>query len=459
MKKIIKDLISINPFTNQVIATYSQPSDEDLQIYLNKSALSHKRWASLDIDERISFIKKLSLVLKHEKEMLAKLATAEMGKPLAQSTLEVEKCIVMCEYYANSAFEVLKPKTISTENKKSFVLTESLGPILAIMPWNFPYWQVLRFAIPTLLSGNVVILKHASNVSGCSLAIDELFKKAGFPEGVFQSLLISSDRVETLVSSSIVKGVSLTGSTDAGRKVAELAGRHLKKMVLELGGSDPYLILEDADLKHASQICMKSRLQNNGQSCIAAKRFIVLDKVFEDFKSKIITIAEETKSGDPLESSTNLGPLARKDLKIELHEQVKKSVLHGGKISHQGLVNAEDAFYPVTILENIDKDNPAYAQEFFGPVIMLFRVHSIEEAIEVANDTTFGLGSAIFSQNVDLVLKHIVPQLQAGNCFINTMVKSDPRLPFGGIKESGYGRELSANGLLEFTNQKTVSVM
>ncbi len=454
----MKNLNSINSFSLQLIKSYTQTSDHELDVAIKKTEQVFKVWGNKPLSEKLILFKKLSQILLDQKNVLAEVATKEMGKPLNQAVLEVEKCASACDYYIENAAQILKPQTIKTDSSLSYISHEPLGCILGVMPWNFPYWQVLRFAIPTLMSGNTILLKHASNVSGCALLIEDVFKKAGFPDHIFKTLLISSDRVEGLISNPVIKGVSLTGSTEAGRKVAEAAGRYLKKLVLELGGSDPYLILADADLKLAAEISMKSRLQNNGQSCIAAKRFIVLDEVYDSFKNEILLISNKTKFGDPMNSNSNLGPLARKDLKLELHAQVLSAVENGAKIAFQGDINLNDAFYPVTILENVDQSNPAYTQEFFGPVVMLFKVKSVEQAIQVANGTSFGLGSAVFSQNVDYVLKEVVPKLESGNCFVNTMVKSDPRLPFGGIKESGYGRELSTHGMLEFTNIKTVNV-
>lgn len=449
---------SINPYTLEIIKDYEQTSDQDVHSALVNSQKAFQDWGFISLDERLRCFEQLKKIIIEEKKMLSELATLEMGKPIAQSHLEVEKCALTCEHYLQSANEILKPKVVKTESSQSFVCYQPLGVILGIMPWNFPYWQVLRFAIPTMIAGNCILLKHASNVSGCALALESLFKKAGFPEGVFKTLLMSSDRIENVISNSIIQGVSLTGSTEAGRQVAKSAGQYLKKLVLELGGSDPYLILEDADLKLSSEQSMKSRLQNNGQSCVAAKRFIVSDHVYDSFKKQILDLANQVQLGDPMNLKTTLGPVARKDLKLELHDQVQNAVRCGAQIFYQGKLNLDDAFYPVTILENVDENNPAYVQEFFGPVIMLFKFKTLQQALEIANHTPFGLGSAVFTKDIDFALKNIIPKLNAGNCFINQMVRSDPRLPFGGVKDSGYGRELSSNGMLEFTNIKTVSV-
>lgn len=454
----MKDLVSVNPYTQQNINSYSQTSEESLMSSINKSYEMYLEWRDVDVLSRSEQFRSLAQVLNENKIGLAQMATDEMGKPLLQAISEVEKCAKVCEYYAENAGKILAAKTIKTEAQKAFVTYQPLGTILAIMPWNFPYWQAFRVAVPTIMAGNAVLLKHASNVSGCALKIQEMFEKAGFPEGIFQTLLISSDRVEDVIKNRHIKGVSLTGSTEAGKKVASTAGANLKRQVLELGGSDPYIVLSDADIKEAAKLCMKSRLQNNGQSCIAAKRFIVMGDVYQEFKDEILKITQATVVGDPNDEKTDLGPLARKGLKEELHKQVLSAIHQGAKIVHEGDYKDNDCFYPITILENINSNNSAYHEEFFGPVIQLYNVRSVDEAVKIANDSSFGLGSAIFSKDIEAAVEIATTQIQAGGCFINSMLSSDPRLPFGGINDSGYGRELSEDGIFEFVNIKTVSV-
>lgn len=454
----MKELVSIDPKTQKKLKVYSQTSEAELEKALSMSHNAFNHWKFVDFEKKKAMFQNLAKQLEKEKQSIAQMAVDEMGKPLNQAISEVEKCKLACEYYIETAESSLSPRTIDTDAGLSMVYFQPLGCILSVMPWNFPYWQVLRCAIPAIMSGNVVLLKHASNVSGCALMIENLFKNAGFPDSIFKTLLISSDRVETLISDFRVKGVSLTGSTEAGRKVAELAGKHLKKLVLELGGSDPYIVLEDADVDLAAEICMKSRLQNNGQSCIAAKRFIVLEKVYDEFKTKIIKFCEDNVNISSSTSLIELGPQARLDLKQGLEEQVNLAVKSGAKVFYQGDFQDQGAFYPVTLIENIEKSNPAYAQEFFGPVALLFKVKSVDEAVGLANDTPFGLGAAVFSQDVKAATELAAHQINAGSCFVNSMVKSNPKLPFGGINDSGYGRELSEYGLFEFINVKTVSI-
>ncbi len=454
----MKDFISTNPKTQKQLKAYKQASDAEVSEAISNGDKAFNEWKAVSIEIKKTLFKNLAELLKHEKESLAQMAVDEMGKPLSQAISEVEKCRLACTYYIENAEKNLQPRTIKTEATKSTVYFEPLGCLLSVMPWNFPYWQVLRCAIPSIISGNVMILKHASNVSGCALMIEELFKKAGFPDSVFKTLLISSDRVENLISDFRIKGVSLTGSTEAGRKVAELAGKHLKKLVLELGGSDPYIILEDADLDLAVKNCMNSRLQNNGQSCIAAKRFIVVDKIYDEFKSKIVEFAKNNVNIKSAENYIELGPQARIDLKESLEDQVREAVKQGAKVFYQGDLEDAAAFYPVTMLENIEKSNSAYEQEFFGPVALVFKVKSVDQAVELANDTPFGLGAAIFSSDVESAIEIAAHRISAGSCFVNSMVKSNPKLPFGGINDSGYGRELSEHGLFEFVNVKTVSI-
>ena len=371
----------------------------------------------------------------------------------------LKSCAWVCEYYAANAESFLENETIVTQASKSYVSYQPLGTILAVMPWNFPFWQVFRFAAPTLMAGNTAILKHASNVPGCAVAIEEIFREAGFPENVFRSLLIGSSMVENVIKHKAVKAVSLTGSTPAGKSVAALAGAELKKCVLELGGSDPYLILKDADLDMAAKTCATGRLLNAGQSCIGAKRFIVEETVYAHFLELFTHEMNAAHFGDPFDEESTMGPMAREDLRDELHQQVVDSVNKGAEVILGGEIpHRKGAFYPPTILENVKPGMPAYEEELFGPVASVIKVKDEQEAIRVANDTDFGLGAAVFTQNLKKG-EHIAEmELEAGACFVNDFVKSDPRLPFGGIKTSGFGRELSVQGIKEFVNVKTVFV-
>ena len=449
---------SINPSTSELIQEYDEFSKEKVSTIIGEAQKSFLSWKKSSYDSRSKKLLRLADLLEEKKDELSKLISLEMGKPLKEGSSEIEKCAWVSRYYAKNAQNFLKDEEIATEHKKSFVTYQPLGVVLAIMPWNFPFWQFFRVAAPALMVGNTVLLKHASNVSGCSLKIEELFKLAGFPEGTVQSLLLSGSKMNDVISHPLVQGVSLTGSTEAGKKVASIAGANIKKSVLELGGSDPYLILEDADVDLAVEKCAQSRLINSGQSCIGAKRFIVSSKIKKEFELKLTQKMEKVTWGNPLEGTFDIGPLARKDLRDELHEQVRLSIKTGAKCllggelfeSHQG------AFYPPTILTDVTKDMPAYHEEFFGPVASIIEAEDEEQAIEIANDTSFGLGAGIFTQDEERGLYIAKNLINSGACFINDFVKSDPRLPFGGVKESGYGRELSHHGTMEFTNIKTV---
>jgi succinate-semialdehyde dehydrogenase/glutarate-semialdehyde dehydrogenase len=398
---------------------------------------------------------RLGKVLKERKDDLAKLAVSEMGKPLKQAISEVEKCAWLCEHYAENAEKYLSDETIDTDASESWVGFEPLGVILGVMPWNFPYWQVIRFAVPTVLAGNTAILKHASNVSGCAEELVDLFRAAGFPDGVFSHILISGKDVAEVISDKRVKAVSLTGSAPAGKSVAKAAGEHLKKSLLELGGSNAFIVLNDADLEEIMESAIFGRIQNNGQSCIAAKRFIVEAGIYDAFKSRLLKRFEELIVGDPMEEGTDIGPLARKDLAEELEDQMQKSLDQGAKLLFGGKRDAA-IFYP-TILEGVNPGMPAFDEETFGPLATLTKVESAEEAIELTNRSDFGLGATICTQDVERA-KKLAQQIEDGAVFINSMVKSDPRLPFGGTKISGYGRELGAFGIREFTNVKTYYV-
>jgi len=452
-------LKSINPATGEIVRTYEKHSPEGVEKIVNSVDKTWHHWKSTSFMFRSQLMQNLSGLLRTQKDELALLMALEMGKVKREGIAEIEKCAWVCEYYANHAEAFLENDPIQTEARKSYVSYQPQGTILAIMPWNFPFWQVFRFAAPTLMAGNTAVLKHASNVPGCALAIEELFREAGFPENVFRTLLIGSPEVKAVIQHRAVKAVSLTGSTPAGKSVAALAGAELKKCVLELGGSDPYLILPDADLEKAAKKCATGRLLNAGQSCIGAKRFIVDEKVYAYFLEMFTHEMAAAHFGDPTDEETTIGPLAREDLRNELHEQVVKSislgaeVIIGGEIPHR-----KGAYYPPTILENVKPGMPAYDEELFGPVASVIKVSSLHEAIQVANDTEFGLGAAIFTSDLQKGENVAEMQLEAGACFVNDFVKSDPRLPFGGIKTSGYGRELSEQGIKEFMNIKTVYV-
>ncbi len=452
-------LQSINPFNQKLIHEYVELSQEDIQVKIEDSAKAFKKWSRTSFREREFLLLNISHNLKKNIAKYAKLMTLEMGKPINESRAEIEKCAWLCEYYAENGQNFLKQNIISTDATKSFVTFQPLGTILAVMPWNFPFWQVFRFAIPALLAGNTGLLKHSSNVSGCALMIEEIFHAAGFPKNVFQTLLIGSDKVADIIDNPEIKAVTLTGSTPAGKAIAAKAGEALKKTVLELGGSDPYLILEDADLKKAAQTCAISRLINTGQSCIAAKRFIAVEPIVPEFEKLLVQNMKKAKMGNPLKEKNTIGPMARLDLRDELHEQVKRSIELGAKLVLGGKTpKGKGAFYPPTILTDVKPGMPAFDEELFGPVAAIISAKDAAEAIALANNSVFGLGAAVFTKDVKRGEQIATFQLEAGNCFVNDFVKSDPRLPFGGIKQSGYGRELSDFGIREFVNIKTVYI-
>jgi succinate-semialdehyde dehydrogenase / glutarate-semialdehyde dehydrogenase len=452
-------LTAINPATGDVIKTYKQTSLAEAIKAVEAAHQAFTIWKEMTFSQRAEFMKGTSQLLIKNKEEYARIMSMEMGKPIRQGRVEVEKCAWVCEYYADNSFKMLQPETIETDASNSFVSFQPLGVVLAIMPWNYPFWQVFRFAAPGLMAGNAVVLKHASNVPGCSLAIEDVFKKAGFPENVFQNLLIPSTEISRVMEHPQIRAVTLTGSNPAGQAVAADSGRLLKKSVLELGGSDPYIVLEDADLEHAAKTCVESRLLNSGQSCIAAKRFIVIESVRQQFENLFIEHMRAKKMGNPLEEDVDIGPQARLDLREDLHRQVTQSIEKGAKCLLGGeLPNSKGAFYPATVLGAVRKGMPAYEEEIFGPVAAIISVKDEREAVQVANDSSFGLGAAIFTGDAKRGEHIATYELEAGCCFVNDFVKSDPRLPFGGIKSSGYGRELSHYGIKEFVNIKTVYV-
>lgn len=452
-------LQSIQPFDGQKIRDYEEMSGEQVDRILADSVLAFGQWRRKSFAERSEPMRAAAAVLKRRQRDLAELMAREMGKPLKQGRAELEKCAKACEFYAERAADFLKPEPVTTEAHRSYVSFEPLGTVLAVMPWNYPFWQVFRFLAPALMAGNAAVLKHASNVSGCALAIEDILREAGFPAGLFRTLLLSSPRVETLIRHPAVKAVTLTGSNRAGEEVAAQAGKNIKKTVLELGGSDPFIILADADLEKAAEVAAESRLLNAGQSCISAKRFIVVPETREAFEAAFVRKMAETSFGDPLSEDCAMGPLARADLRETLQKQVEASVKRGARLLLGGIVpEGPGAFYPPTVLSGVKEGMPAYHEEVFGPVAAILHAQNEEDAIRLANDSSFGLGAAVFTRDLERGEKIAKERLEAGSCFVNALVRSDPRLPFGGVKASGYGRELSAFGIREFVNIKTVYV-
>ncbi len=452
-------LQSINPSTGALIREYPESSASGTAAVLEGAERAYRAWRHTRFDERSRLMRRAASLLREEVGCHAALMAAEMGKPVAQGRAEAEKCAWVCDYFADQAERFLAPEPVATDASRSYVAFQPLGPVLAVMPWNFPYWQVFRFAAPALMAGNAAVLKHASNVSGCALAIGEVFRTAGFPEGLFSVLLLGSGRVASVIDAPQIRAVTLTGSGPAGRAVAAAAGRALKKTVLELGGSDPYVILEDADLDETAATCAAARVVNSGQSCIAAKRFVVVRSAREAFERRFVEAMRAKRMGDPMSEGVDLGPQARRDLRDQLHAQTAESVRRGARLLLGGEVpSGPGAFYPPTVLTDVRPGMPAYDEELFGPVASVVEAADEGDAIRIANDTPFGLGAAIFSRDVARAERLAAGALEAGSCFVNAFVKSDPRLPFGGIKESGYGRELSHFGIREFVNIKTVYV-
>jgi len=450
---------AINPTTGETIKEYEEMTPAEVKDAIENSHQAFLGWRRASFAERAKLMKKAAQILRDKAGDYARLMAEEMGKPLVNGRSEAEKCAWGCEYYADNAEKFLQPEVVETDASKIFVTFQPLGVVLAIMPWNFPFWQVFRFAAPALMAGNAALLKHASNVPGCALAIEDIFRKADFPANVFKALLVGSSRVAAIIQDPLVKAVTLTGGTDAGRAVSKKAGEMIKKTVLELGGSDPYIILEDADLEAAVTACVASRLANSGQSCIAAKRFVVVESQRERFEELFVERIRAEKTGDPMEEDTAVGPLARHDLRDHLHRQVLESIEKGARCLLGGRVpEGRGAFYPPTVLTDVKRGMPAYDEELFGPVAAIISVKDEEEAIRVANDSRFGLGAAIFTRDVAKGERIAANEIEAGCCFVNALVRSDPRLPFGGVKDSGYGRELSHYGIKEFVNIKTVLV-
>ncbi len=447
---------TVNPATGKIEKTFSELTKIDAYEHVEKAHDAFLKWRETDYATRSQLMKNAAKILRDQKEHYGKILTLEMGKPITQAAAEVEKCAWVCEYYADNAERILEKEIVQTDASESFIRFDPIGVVLAVMPWNFPFWQVFRFAAPALMAGNVGVLKHASNVPLSALAIEEIFSKAGFPQNTFKTLLIGPSLVKDLIDHPKVKAVTLTGSEPAGKQVAQACGAKLKKTVMELGGSDPFVVLEDANIDEAVKTAVSARIINNGQSCIAAKRFIVVEKIYEQFEKKFVDTMTKVKVGDPMNKETELGPIAREDLLNELDEQVKQSVAKGATVLCGGKkIRREGYFYEPTILSNVLPGSPAYDDEIFGPVASLIKAKDEEDAIHIANDSPFGLGASLWTSSKEKA-KVIVGKIESGSVFINGMVKSDPRLPFGGIKNSGYGRELSHYGIKEFVNIKTV---
>ncbi len=449
-------LISKNPATEEVIAEFPELTDAELAEKLTLAETVFKTWSQTPLEQRLAPLKRLGELFKERSAELGKIASLEMGKPITQAIAEVEKCSLACDYYVENAAQILAPQQMKSSASDSYVRFDPIGVLLAVMPWNFPYWQVMRFAAPALAAGNVGVLKHASSVPQCAMALEKLFLDAGFPVGTFQNLAIGSSKVEQVIRYPAVQGVALTGSETAGSKVAALAGSLIKKTVLELGGSDPFIVLDDADLPYTAMMAAKARLQNNGQSCIAAKRFILVDAIYDQFLALFKEQVEASVVGDPLDPTTTLGPLVNEAGLNEIDTQVANSVAKGARIITGGTrLGTKGFFYAPTIIADVKPGMPAYEEEFFGPVAIVIRAKDTEDAIRIANDNRFGLGSTLWTQNIELA-KQLAPRIRAGCVFVNGMVASQPGLPFGGTGVSGYGRELSAWGLYEFMNVKTV---
>lgn len=444
-----------NPYTQEDIKTYNLISDKELKQKLDLAEEQFQNWKSLQIKDRSKLLSNVAELLVERKESYAKLMTQEMGKPITQGIAEIEKCAWVCDFYAKNADDFLADQLIDADTYESFISYDPLGVILAIMPWNYPFWQVMRFAAPTLMAGNTALLKHASSTTQCAIEIEKLFEDAGFPKGCFQTLLVSHSQIETILNNDIVKAVSLTGSEGAGRKIAEIAGKNLKKAVLELGGNNACIVLKDADLDKYIDTMAWARMQNTGQSCIAAKRFIVVEDIYEEFLSKFKSKVESYITGDPTDSKTEIASMASVDLAKEVEEQVKKSLDRGAKVVYGN--KRDHALYEPTILENVTTEMPVFKEEVFGPVAAIIKVKNEDEAYKTASNSRFGLGSMVFTEHTEKAKKRI-GEIEDGAFFINELVKSDPRLPFGGTKASGYGRELSKEGILEFVNVKTVYI-
>jgi succinate-semialdehyde dehydrogenase/glutarate-semialdehyde dehydrogenase len=445
---------SIYPYTQEILAEYPLMDDAALDQCMHNASIAYKSWRKNSFSERAKVLKNVAIILRRDQEILATLITNEMGKVVTEARSEVEKCAMTAEYYAEHAEIFLKDEILESNYAKSFVTYQSVGVVLGIMPWNFPFWQVFRYAAPTLMAGNTTLLKHAPNTCGCSLALEKIFLEAGAQEGVFASLIIDTPAVEKILASDLVQAATLTGSERAGSSVASIAGRNIKKTVMELGGSDALIILPDADMKNAVAVALNSRMLNAGQSCIAAKRFIILQDALKEFMEAFMVQLKELKQGDPFDKSVTTGPMARLDLVDKLDKQLKSSVKMGAKLEWGGEINGCN-FKPA-LLMNVKKDMPAFDEETFGPLAAVIIAKNETEAIHLANDSAYGLSGSIWTKDIEKGIA-LAKQMETGAVYLNTLVKSDPHLPFGGIKKSGYGRELGRNGILEFVNAKTIA--
>jgi succinate-semialdehyde dehydrogenase/glutarate-semialdehyde dehydrogenase len=447
---------TINPVTGEQIQTFDAHTEQQVDAALTAAVEAQNAWRLIPVEERVQVLRNTAKVLRDGKAEYARLITLEMGKPITEAEAEIEKCAMTAEYYAETAPGHLAPETIASSAEDSGVTFDPLGVVLAIMPWNYPFWQFFRFVLPAVAAGNGAILKHANNVPQAALAVEEIMDKAGLPEGLFSTLLIESDRVAALIADDRIAAVTLTGSTQVGQIVASQAGAALKKQVLELGGSDPFIVLADADIKAAAKVAVKARFTNNGQSCVNAKRFIVHEDIADEFVAEFLANTKELVVGDPTDPATTIGPMARGNLRAELHDQVQRTVQNGGRVVLGGnIVDGPGYFYEPTIIDHVAPGQAAFDEETFGPVAAIVRVRSTQEAIALANRTEYGLGAALWTADTACAARELLPRIDAGAVFINGMVASDPRLPFGGIKKSGYGRELGSYGIREFTNMKT----
>ncbi len=447
---------SIDPATEEVLASFTEFTPDQVDRALDEAAKAQQQWRKTSFAERKKLMLQAADYLRAHKERFAGLMTAEMGKPITEAAAEIDKCIWNCEFYAEKAEEFLAPRPVQSNATESYVAFEPLGTVLAVMPWNFPFWQVVRFAAPALMAGNAGVLKHASNIPQCALALEEVFRESGFPRGLFQTLLVPGSAVDSIIADSRIHAVTLTGSDLTGSKVAEAAGRNLKKTVLELGGSDPFIILADADIAAAAKMGARARNQNTGQSCIAAKRFIVVEAVADEFEQRFTDEVAALKVGDPTDRSVQVGPLARADLRADLESQVERTLAAGAKLAVGGhRPERKGWFYMPTVLTGVTPDMPAFREETFGPVAAVIRARDTEHAIALANDSEYGLGGALWTRDIEKG-KQLAREIQSGAVFINGMTASDPRLPFGGVKRSGYGRELADFGIREFVNIQTV---
>ncbi len=449
-------IATINPYNGEVLKTFTPLNSEQIETKLTLAQLSYQKYRQTTFQQRSQWLNKAADILEKDASKWAEIITLEMGKTFKSAIAEVQKCALGCRFYADNAEKFLIDQIVESDASKSYLIYQPLGIILAVMPWNFPFWQVFRFAAPALMAGNVAVLKHASNVPQCAIAIEEIMKEAGFPDQVFQSLLITAEQVASVIKDERIKAATLTGSELAGKNLASLAGQEIKKTVLELGGSDPFLVLQDADIEMAATVAVTARMLNNGQSCIAAKRFILIDTIAEKFEQLLLEKFQALKIGDPMDDTTDISPLATPSILKDLVAQVDQTVAMGATVLIGGKpLKTQGNFYLPTILKDIPANSPGMSDEFFGPVALLFTVKNVEEAIALANSTVFGLGASVWTNN-QADQQKCIKEIEAGAVFVNGLVKSDPRLPFGGIKRSGYGRELGIEGIKEFVNLKTV---